>query len=249
MARYRKFYELRDELIAQGKKFDLDTLKEISFKDLELAGIGNAADASCNYQLIKEEKKRRMVPIIGLSFEDVEKDKGKWNILDDSDMYWTYYKMKSKPIKIAETPKWRLLVKAMIDLRGNWSDGRDNIYLKKIYELLPEVEVEGIVPLEWCKAVKMNADTFDGEWNDGRIMRDGRLKLPENVAKSFGFPTTDASGNIAKIFGAKAQVREGGYKGSYTELFEEILTPEQKVIFIAELLDDNEDNEMKKEEK
>jgi len=238
--RYREFYRLRDELIAKGKRFDEDTLKLLSFKDIVLAGIGNAGAAACDYKLIEEEEKRRIASIIGISFEDVEKDKGKWDILDDISMYWAYYKEKSKPIKMSEAPRWRLLVKAMTDLRGDWSDGRDNEHLAWIYALLPEVESEGIAPLEWCKAVMMNADQFDGEFNDGRIMRDGALRLPEDIARHFGFPTTNASGNMAKFFGAKSITREGGYRGSYNELFEDILTLEQKVIFVSELIGEGE---------
>lgn len=237
--KYREFYKLSEELIVKGKRFDEETLKLLSFKDLYLAGIGNAGKTICNYELIVKEQKERMIPIIKLSFEEVEKDKNKWEILDDDAMYWAYYKEKSKlkPTKMSDAPKWRLLVKAMMDLRGNWSGGRDSEYLAWIYALLPEVEEEGIVPEGWCHAVKMNADKFDGEFNDGRIMRDGFLRLPEEIAKEFGLPGTDASGNIAKLLGAKEQVRPGGYKGSYNELFEDILTPEQKVIFLSELVD------------
>lgn len=238
MKRYREFYELRDEIVAKGKRFDKDTLKLLSFKDLTLAGVGNAGRAACNFELIEEEEKRRLSFLTNLSFEDVEKDKGKWKILDDINMYRAYYKLKARDIKMSDAPKWRLLVKAMVDLRGNWSDGRNNEHLAWIYSLLPEVEVEGIVPVGWIKAVKMNADTFDGEFNDGRIMRDGMLRLPEEIAEKFGFPTTNASGNIAKLFGAKIQIREGGYRGSYKELFEDILVPENKVIFVSELIED-----------
>lgn len=51
--------------------------------------------------------------------------------------------------------------------------------------------------------------------------------------KVYGF-----SGNVAKLIGAKPVEREGGYRGSYEELFEEILTPEQKVVFLSELEED-----------
>lgn len=233
--RYREFYSLRDELISQGNRFNENTLKLLSFKDLQLADIGNAGKAACSYDLVIAEENNRIEAIAGFTFEEIENDKGKWNILDDDSMYWAYYRSKSMQIKMSEAPKWRLLVKAMMDLRGDWSDGRDNEHLAWIYALLPEVEAEGIVPLGWCKAVRMNADTFDGEWNDGRIMRDGHMRLPEDIAKYFGFPTTEASGNMAKLFGAKVEKRPGGYKGSYTELFEDILTPEQKVVFVSKL--------------
>lgn len=142
-------------------------------------------------------------------------------------------------IKKKDAPKWKLLVEAMKNLRGNWSDGRDSEYLDEIYSLLPEVEAEGIVPLGWCKAAEMNADTFDGEFNDGRIMRDGAMLLPEEVVKEFNLPSINVSGDAAKMIGAKPVERKGGYKGSYEELFEEILTPEQKIIFLSELEEEN----------
>jgi len=238
--RYREFYSLRDELISQGKIFDKNTLKLLSFKDLQLADIGNAGKAACSYELVIAEENLRIKAVAGFTFEEIENDKGKWDILDDDYMYWAYYKSKSKPIKLSDVPKWRLLVKAMMDLRGDWSNGRDNEHLVQIYSLLPEVEAEGTVPLGWCKAVKMNADQFDGEFNDGRIMRDGSLRLPEDIAKRFGLPTTNASGNMAKLLGAKAVARDGGYRGSYNELFEDILTPEQKVVFISKLIGEDE---------
>lgn len=241
--RYREFYSLRDELISQGKIFDENTLKLLSFKDLQLADIGNAGRAACSYELVVAEENNRIKAVAGFTFEEIENDKGKWDILDDSYMYWAYYRSKSKPMKLSDAPKWRLLVKAMMNIRGDWSNGRDNEHLAKIYELLPEVEKEGIVPLGWCKAVRMNADTFDGEFNDGRIMRDGHMRLPEDIAKRFGFPTTDSSGNMAKLFGAKAEKRPGGYRGSYIELFEDILAPEQKAVFESELIGENGEDE------
>lgn len=233
--RYREFYSLKDELISQGKRFDENTLKLLSFKDLQLACVGNAGKAACSYDLVVAEENNRINAVTRFTFEDIENDKGKWSILDDNSMYWRYYVSKSKTIKMSDAPKWRLLVGAMMDLRGNWSGGRDSEHLARIYSLLGEVELEGIVPLGWCKAVKMNADMFDGEWNDGRIMRDGHMRLPEDIAKYLGFPAADASGNVAKLLGAKVEKRPGGYRGSYTELFEDILAPEQKVIFVSKL--------------
>lgn len=152
-------------------------------------------------------------------------------------MYYAYYYAKALPISIKDAPKWKLLVEEMKNLRGNWSDGRNSQHLARIYALLPDVEAEGIVPLGWCQAVKMNADQFDGDINDGRIMRDGAMILPEEIAEAFGFSSVDASGNIAKLMGTKLVIREGGYRGSYEELFENILIPEQKIIYFSNLVE------------
>lgn len=236
--RYRNFYELCDELISQGKRFDEKSLKLLTFIDLNLADIGNAGKAACSFELVKAEQKMRIDAVIDISTKKVEEDKGKWNILDDITMYYAYYQEKANrigPILLYKAPRWRLLTEEMRNLRGNWSGGRSNEHLARIYVLLPEVEAEGVVPLEWCKAVKMNADTFDGEFNDGRIMRDGRMRLPEDVAKEFGLPSSDASGNIAKMLGAEIEKRPGGYRGSYEELFEDILDPSQKIVYLQEI--------------
>lgn len=237
LKKYKPFYEVREELIDKGKRFDTESLKLISFRDLNMACIGNAGKAACSFGLAEDEKKRRVNIIVNMSFEEVESDKGRWEILDDMSMYYAYYHMKASSVSIQYVPKWKLLVEEMKNLRGNWSDGRNNKHLARIYALLPEVEAEGIVPLGWCRAVKMNADQFDGEFNDGRIMRDGAMILPEEMAKSFGLPSGDASGNVAKLMGAKPIKREGGYRGSYEELFENILTPEQKIMFLSEFIE------------
>lgn len=237
LKRYKPFYEVREELIDKGKRFDTESLKLISFRDLNMACIGNAGKAACSFELVEDEKKRRVNIIVNMSFEEVESDKGKWEILDDMSMYYAYYHMKASSVSIQYVPKWKLLVEEMKNLRGNWSDGRNNKHLARIYALLPEVEAEGIVPLGWCRAVKMNADQFDGEFNDGRIMRDGAMRLPEEMAKAFGLPSGDASGNVVKLMGAKPIKREGGYRGSYEELFENILTPEQKIMFLSEIIE------------
>lgn len=237
LRKYRPFYEMREELIAKGKRFDAENLKLISFRDLNMACIGNAGEAACNFELVEAEKRRRVDIITNMSIEEIENDKGKWEVLDDMSMYYTYYYTKASPMSVVDAPKWKLLVEEMKNLRGSWSNGRNNEHLTWIYALLPEVEAEGIVPLGWCRAVKMNADTFDGNFNDGRIMRDGAMRLPEEMAKAFGFPSGDASGNVAKLMGAKPIKREGGYRGSYEELFENILTPEQKIVFLSKFIE------------
>lgn len=235
--RYEPFYELTEELIANGKRFDAETLKLVSFGDLVLASVGNAGKAACSSKLVEDERKRRVDAIIDRSLEEVENDKGKWEILDDMSMYYAYYNAKVLPICIKDAPKWKRLVEAMKDLRGDWSGGRASEHLSWIYAWLPLAEVEGVVPIEWLKAVRMNADTFDGHFNDGRIMRDGAMRLPEDVAKVFGLLSGEVSGNMAKLMGAKSVRREGGYRGSYEELFEDILTPEQKIIYLSPFLE------------
>lgn len=234
MGIYIQFNELCDELIAQGKRFDVESLKLLTYSQLSFAGIGNAGKAICNYTLVEQEKDRRLSLVENLTFEQVEADKGKWQLLDDMHMYYAWYDKKAKPIPKNAAPKWRLLVESMHNLRADWSGGRSSEYLKEIYALLPYVETEGQVPLGWCKSVKMNADQFDGIFNDGRIMRDGALHLPKEIAAKFVMPQA-VSGNMAKMFGAKHMFRESGYRGSYEELFEELLTSEQKIIYCSEL--------------
>jgi len=82
--RYKPFYEIREELVTKGKRFDAESLKLISFGNLNLACVRNAGKAACNIELVEDERKRRVSIISGMSFEEVESDKGKWKILDDN---------------------------------------------------------------------------------------------------------------------------------------------------------------------
>ena len=57
LRRYRPFNEVVEELVEEGKKFDAESLKLISFRDLNLAGVGNAGKAACSFELIEGEIK------------------------------------------------------------------------------------------------------------------------------------------------------------------------------------------------
>ncbi len=144
---YIQFQKLCEELISQGKKFDVESLKLLSYGQLQFAGIGNAGKAICKYELFDQEEARRLSLVENLTFEQVEEDKNKWCLLDDITMLYAWYRKKAKLIPKNSAPKWRLLVEAMHNLRGDWSGGRGSEYLKEIYALLPEVEAEGQVPV------------------------------------------------------------------------------------------------------
>lgn len=55
------FETLRDKLLAEHKRFDIESLRELSFADLIRAGIGDAGDASCSLDLIRDERNRRVL--------------------------------------------------------------------------------------------------------------------------------------------------------------------------------------------
>ncbi len=230
--KYEKFHDVMDELISKGRYFDSESLKRLTFGDLMLAGIGNAGEAICmNYEIIEAEEKRRLDAVKDMTPQQVVDDIKKWDRLDDMNMVYAVLRKLADArggFTVGNAPRWCLLNHYMHALRGNWSGGRNSVYLAKIYELIPEVEEEGAVPLGWVRAVKNNADAFDGKWTDGRVMRDGQLYLDPEVAKAFNLPTTAASGGMAKLIGARA-IKQGGYRGSYEELFEEILNPDQMV--------------------
>jgi hypothetical protein len=55
----RKFEELRDELIASGRKFDDEALSHLPYEKLALCATGIAGSAICSQTLIRTEKKNR----------------------------------------------------------------------------------------------------------------------------------------------------------------------------------------------
>ena len=123
----------------------------------------------------------------------------------------------SNALKLAEQ-----LEQAMRNLRGDWSEKRDSPYLETIYACVAKLlkMPTPLLPREFLRAVQQNADTFDGHFNDGRIMRDGRLLLPPEVIKDMKLPEdmkNGVSGNLAKMLGAKPD-KPDGYCGTYDEL-------------------------------
>jgi hypothetical protein len=115
-----------------------------------------------------------------------------------------------------EQEKILLLELLMEDIRGNWNDPWERISI--IRSLCDEIMT---VPSALLGAIKKNADTFDGHFNDGRIFRDGQMFLPEGAVEGFGFPDEmkkGVSGNISTWFGAKPVARTGGFYGTYGEL-------------------------------
>jgi len=214
---YEKFYDVRNELESKGERFNEESLRRISYGNLMLAFVGNAGKATCkNWDLLKKEQQRRINQVKHISLDDLVKDKGIWEILDDSHMLYAVMESKvGEPYTSEVAPKWILLVHYMQKLRGDWSDKRDSYYLEMIYELIPQAIEEGIVPEGWLRAVKNNADAFDGHYNDGRIMRDG--------------DRGGLSGNLAGALGFNPLEQDGGFCGGYEELFEKILTPEQMI--------------------
>jgi hypothetical protein len=232
---YEQFYDVVKELETKKVHFDAESLKRISYSDLILAGVGNAGKTICeDYKLIESERQRRLDALNDMTPDDIEKDIGKWVRIDDMSMVYELLNRRVENHKFteADAPKWCLLTHYMKALRGDWSDGRGSFYLQEIYRLIPLVEKEGIVPLGWVRAVRNNADEFDGYMSDGRIMRDGQLYLDPEIAKAFGLEGTKASGDMAKMIGA-VPVKQDGYRGSYEELFKELLTPKQKIEYLT----------------
>lgn len=242
MKEYETFKDVRNELEKQGKSFDSESLKRLRFEDIILAGIGNAGKTICPFELCTNEQQRRLNELSKLTIEEIKNDIGKWQKVEDINMVYNLMseKAENKEFSQSNVPKWRLLIYYMKRLRGNWNGGRKSHYLQMIYELLPLVEKEGIVPIGWCKAVKNNADTFDGQYNDGRIMRDGQIYVDPEINKQFGIEGSNGSGNISLLIGGKQIKQENGYYGSYSELFEELLTPEQMVQYQT-IIEDMED--------
>lgn len=224
--KYEKFYDVCKELEAKGERFTEDSLKRISYRNLRMAFIGNAGKARCeDWDLYEKEEKRRLDQIKSYLVDDVIKDKGTWNILDDMSMFYDYMRSMVTEKYVSENaPQWRLLVHYMHKLRGDWSDGRDSHYLEMIYKLIPKTVEENIIPQGWLLAVKNNADTFDGHFNDGRIMRDGEL-------------LGGVSGNLAKSMGLLPLKQDSGFYGGYEELFETILNPEQMIQYLTPIED------------
>jgi len=119
--------------------------------------------------------------------------------------------------RLDENEKVLLLKLLMEDIRGNWG-----------YDTMKRIELINVLttsittlPKGLLNAIRYNAETFDGEFNDGRIFRDGQLELSEETIEKMGLPKemkAGVSGNIAKMLGGR-KVNEGNeYYGTYSEV-------------------------------
>lgn len=125
-----------------------------------------------------------------------------------------------------DAPHWWRVMHLMRGLRGNWGEGRQSAMLKLLYSELEASEAEAIADSDWLRAVKANADAFDGHFRDGRIFRDGQSFIPASTARPMGFPESPedpkglvgVSGNLASwVPGYSRRMQAGGWFGSYNE--------------------------------
>jgi len=63
----RNFEELRDELIATGRKFDAEALSHLPYEKLALCATGIAGFAMCSLALVREEKRSRRERFQGMT--------------------------------------------------------------------------------------------------------------------------------------------------------------------------------------
>jgi hypothetical protein len=67
---HREFSDLRKELVEQGKQFDEINLHLVPYSQLYLCCIGNAAEARCSLDLVKQEKIRRRERFLSMELEE-----------------------------------------------------------------------------------------------------------------------------------------------------------------------------------
>lgn len=229
---HEEFYSIQQALVGAGKTFTRADMKRLCYGDLFLAVIGNAGKAAGRSEDVEAEERERMKRFDGLDPDAISKV----DVCDSHEQYAAFQRLADArgPLPDDQANPEVLLYRNMTRLRGNWSEGRDSRFLKEIYRLIDVCKQRGELPIGWLAAVKLNADTFDGHYNDGRIMRDGGMHVPEDIVKALNLPpefAKGASGNLAKMLGARPN-KEGGYRGSYEELLESVLLPEQRVEFM-----------------
>lgn len=96
------FETLRDKLLAEHKTFDTETLRELAFVDLIRAGIGDAKEASCSLDLIREERNRRILA----TADEMLRHKGPL-LVSDPDLYDAAMRVTHK--RPTPPPEWDTL--------------------------------------------------------------------------------------------------------------------------------------------
>lgn len=227
---HQAFIALCSELEATGRKFTREEMGKLCYSNLTLAVIGNAGKAAGKSGDAFAEELTRLAVYSEMTPEELAEAE----FCDDHEQHAAFDQAAERrgALPDAKADPEILLYRNMKRLRGNWSGGRGSFYLEEIYRLLPICEERGVLPSGWLKAVEHNADTFDGHFDDGRIMRDGQYAMPEEIVEALGLPQEMAqgvSGNLAKMLGA--QPISDRFRGSYEELLDSVLTPVQRIEF------------------
>jgi hypothetical protein len=68
----QNFYEVRDSLLEQGKKFDEKSLALVQYDQLVNCALGIADSTVCSLQKVREEKRRRRARFLSLDAKSLE---------------------------------------------------------------------------------------------------------------------------------------------------------------------------------
>lgn len=236
MSEYEEFHVVQRELEAAGRAFGADELKRLRYSDLFLAGIGNAGKAICRqHGLIEAEQNLRLDALI----KDVPTGEFPDLAFEDDHMVYAAYRRRAPAsVRWDEAPIGVRLYWVCSCIRGHWGDAQERIDL--VIDLCNEGLQRETLPAGWAARCRYLAtDVFDGHFADGRVFRNGSMHLPPEVAEQMGIPADQVvSGNMARMFGAKADNPEDRWNGSYEQLYAEILTPTEKTQALTPQVDD-----------
>lgn len=210
------FEELRDLLISEGKRFDRDSLRRLSYDALLFASIRNAESAICGVELTNNERKRRLRNCINNPIDKLR------NVSESDFMAYDLFCFKADMdglcVDWQTAPQWlqlyhtmnafyRLPIEMMFKdkaiIPGKWEDIETTLY-PLLQEQVKEVANEGIMPTGWTSAVQQNLNDYIGNRRiPSSILIRGRAKL--------GLESVE------------------GYEGATEELFHKILSPSMQL--------------------
>jgi hypothetical protein len=68
----RDFFQVRNQLALEGRKFDFDTLPSLPYNQLSLAAIGTAGTTMCPLELVQDEKRQRRERFLSMDEEALQ---------------------------------------------------------------------------------------------------------------------------------------------------------------------------------
>lgn len=159
----------------------------------------------------------------------------------DAQTYLVVLKGEAKRLEpIADTARLTFPVQlyhTMEALRYNPYVPRTHPLIGRLYRLLEESRP--FLPEAFCEAVRINLDAFDGQRVPGLIMRTGLLAVPQGQAALYGIApcgqermpgTTVLFPPLpSPMLKPEPFVYPGGYTGTYTELWHQLLSPAEQV--------------------
>lgn len=119
---HEQFEKVRDELLADKKKFDAESMSRLNYKDIIRCGISDALEARANLHAVKQAVVKRLLPYLSMNNQELEAEKSaleEQGMLEDVLTYRGSYQSAPLWADLSDVVKLYFRIKC---LRAHWDN-------------------------------------------------------------------------------------------------------------------------------